>query len=192
MNVSGLAEHAGSRDVSRAFLGLLLGGVACGPVGGAPPEGRLGPEAGIALEAGASGDGRLAREAGPPTAPDGGSFDARAADAQASFSCEGRAGEGGDPTVSLTSGGLARESLIHVPSSYDKTRGAMLVLNFHGYPSNGSQEAELARMNDASDARGFLVAYPEGIEGGWNAGNCCISQSMARCSPSSVTAGKKS
>jgi polyhydroxybutyrate depolymerase len=75
--------------------------------------------------------------------------------------------------VTLEWGGLVRSALVHVPPSYDAAAGAMLVLNFHGFGSDAPQEALLTRMSDASDERGFLVAYPYGVLSSWNAGQCC-------------------
>jgi polyhydroxybutyrate depolymerase len=93
--------------------------------------------------------------------------------APSTFACAGKTGTSGDRTLSLTSGGNARTSLLHVPSSYDPTRGEPLILNFHGFGSDATQETLLTSMSAAADARGFIVAYPQGIGQGWNAGDCC-------------------
>ena len=154
---------------------VSFGAVGCGASSTAP-----GAAEGGALPVGAVGD------AGGSVARDGGAFEAGAVapdaatsrDSSGLFSCTGKAGVRGDVTVSLSSGGLDRTSLLHVPGSHDPARGAMLILNFHGYPSNGAQQAQLTRMNDASDAKNFLVAYPEGSSSGWNAGSCCISTAV--------------
>jgi polyhydroxybutyrate depolymerase len=65
-----------------------------------------------------------------------------------------------------------RYYLLHVPKNY---AGAPteLVLNFHGFTSNPSQEALLTDMNAAADSRGILVAYPAGLHSSWDAGACC-------------------
>src|ERR1019366_620949 len=88
-------------------------------------------------------------------------------------SCSGKTGARGDTTVSLTSGGYARDSLLHVPSSYDPTKGTMLVVNYHGYSSNAAEQIALTGMNPVSDSKNFIVAYPDGLGAGWNAGACC-------------------
>jgi polyhydroxybutyrate depolymerase len=87
--------------------------------------------------------------------------------------CAGKTGASGDLTLNLTSGGMARDSLLHVPPGYDPTKGAMLVVNYHGFSSNAPEEVALCGMNAVADARGFLVAYPDGVGNGWNAGDCC-------------------
>src|SRR6202011_3285965 len=64
-------------------------------------------------------------------------------------------------------------SLLHVPASYDPSKPAELVLNFHGYTSNAAEEVIFTRMNGTADQSGFIVAYPDGIGASWNAGDCC-------------------
>jgi polyhydroxybutyrate depolymerase len=90
-----------------------------------------------------------------------------------SVTCAGKTGAAGDLTLNLTSGGYARDSLLHVPASYDPTQGTMLVINYHGYTSNAVEQVALSDMNPVADARNFIVAYPDGLGGGWNAGTCC-------------------
>jgi polyhydroxybutyrate depolymerase len=87
--------------------------------------------------------------------------------------CTGKTGASGDRTLTLTSGGYARDSLLHVPPSYDPSTGTMLVLNFHGFSSNAPEQVSLTAMNPVADAKGFLVAYPDGLGSGWNGGDCC-------------------
>ena len=70
-------------------------------------------------------------------------------------------------------GSAARTSILHAPPGYDGTKALPLILSFHGFSSNGPEQALLTRMNAAADAHGFLVAYPEGIASSWNAGKCC-------------------
>jgi polyhydroxybutyrate depolymerase len=92
-------------------------------------------------------------------------------------SCRGKWWSPGDHVVTVTSGGVARTSRVHVPLAYDPRKGTPLVLNFHGVHSNGIEQELLTGMSLASDARRFIVAYPEGTGGAldqsWNAGNCC-------------------
>ncbi len=91
----------------------------------------------------------------------------------APFTCTGKAAHEGTDVVTFPSGGVDRTTLVHVPPGYDPDQGTMLVLNFHGYSSDAPQEALLSKMSTASDARGFLVAYPYGLFSSWNAGQCC-------------------
>lgn len=110
-------------------------------------------------------------DAGPGPSP---GFDAGDAGTSPPVTCSGKTGEKGTGiSVSVESGGMSRTALLHVPDKYDPGKGAMLVLNFHGFLSAGWQQALLTRMSNESDARGFIVAYPEGVAASWNAGDCC-------------------
>jgi polyhydroxybutyrate depolymerase len=89
--------------------------------------------------------------------------------------CTGKKAQPLDKTWTIMAGGLTRTFAVHVPASYDPARGTPLILNFHGYTSNSSQEALLSKMNAKSDAAGYIVVYPQGTGSspGWNAGACC-------------------
>jgi polyhydroxybutyrate depolymerase len=91
----------------------------------------------------------------------------------APVACSGKTGATGDLTLTLTSGGYARDSLLHVPATYDPTKGTMLVVNYHGFSSNAAEQVALTGMNPVADTSNFIVAYPDGLGSGWNAGNCC-------------------
>ena len=86
--------------------------------------------------------------------------------------CAGR-GAPGNTVVSIPWGGMTRTAELHVPPSYDGNAATPLILNFHGFSSNGPEEVLLTRMSAASDKHGFVVAYPEGVATSWNAGKCC-------------------
>lgn len=101
----------------------------------------------------------------------GPTFDAAAP--PSSVTCAGKSGVAGDSVVTVTSSGVPRTAILHVPASYDPKKGTMLVLNFHGFTSDGAQEEALSAMNASSDAHGFVVSYPYGIAQSWNAGACC-------------------
>jgi polyhydroxybutyrate depolymerase len=94
-------------------------------------------------------------------------------DASSSFRCTGKTLGSGSRDENVSSGGLSRVAHLHVPSSYDPTVGSMLVLSFHGFFETGSLEEVQTRMDTSSDAKGYIVAYPEGIASSWNAGDCC-------------------
>jgi len=95
-------------------------------------------------------------------------------DAPVEITCPASAIEPGDHAQTLMHDGLVREFLIHVPASYDNTRAVPLVLNFHGATSNAEQQRSLfSQMDVTSDAKGFIVVYPEGVSNSWNAGACC-------------------
>jgi polyhydroxybutyrate depolymerase len=90
------------------------------------------------------------------------------------FVCSPPKGGGkGDRVLALTSKGLPRTSLLHVPQGYDPGKGAMLILAFHGFSMDAVTQQLVSRLNKASDAKGFVVAYPQGVARSWNAGDCC-------------------
>ena len=63
---------------------------------------------------------------------------------------------------------------MHLPPGYDAHTPAMLVLNFHGVTMTAEEQEHLSGMNAESDAHGFLLVYPRGIDSSWNAGpSCC-------------------
>lgn len=73
----------------------------------------------------------------------------------------------------ITSGGTMRSYDLHVPAKYDATKAAPLVFAFHGYTMNPSQMASATHLSKVSDDRGFVLVYPAGTNGGFNAGECC-------------------
>jgi len=89
--------------------------------------------------------------------------------------CSGKAMPAHDATWMLDFGGQQRRVDVHLPPGYDPTVPAPLVLNFHGYTSDGAQEALLSEMNAKADAAGFIVLYPygTGVPLSWDAGACC-------------------
>lgn len=88
------------------------------------------------------------------------------------FTCAGKVASKG-ATLTIESGGLTRSARVHVPDSYDRDVGTMLVLNFHGFSSDDWQQELLTGMTDSADERGFIVVYPKGIANSFNAGQCC-------------------
>lgn len=89
-------------------------------------------------------------------------------------SCAGRRGTpGGGGARTLTVGSLARTYRVYAGRRYEPARPAMLVLNLHGFTSNGQQQEAYANMPALADARGFVVASPDGLDASWNAGICC-------------------
>jgi polyhydroxybutyrate depolymerase len=75
--------------------------------------------------------------------------------------CNGKASPG-NFTVQITSAGVRRTVLLHVPSGYTDTKPAALVLNLHGSGSTAGAQAGFSGMDAVSDADGFIVAYPQG------------------------------
>jgi len=109
-------------------------------------------------------------ESGAPTS-DGGVPTLEAS--SPAMACTGKLVQPVDATWTIVSKGTNRTANVHVPASYDPTKPTPVVLNFHGYTSDAAQEALLSGMSAKSDAEGFIVVYPQGLNSSWNAGACC-------------------
>lgn len=72
--------------------------------------------------------------------------------------------------ISLNSGGLERTCSVHVPPSYRKGMAVPLVLVFHGGGGTGEGMEKLTHMDEVADDGGFMVVYPDGVDGNWNDG----------------------
>ncbi|MHB1533585.1 MAG: CE1 family esterase [Acidimicrobiales bacterium] len=74
----------------------------------------------------------------------------------------------------LTSGGLTRSYLLYKPPGLNASRRAPLVLVLGGVGNTAQDMINVAQLDPLASADGFLVAYPEGLDGSsWNAGFCC-------------------
>lgn len=68
----------------------------------------------------------------------------------------------GTSEQSIQSGGLGRTFRLHVPKGYDANRPTPLVLNFHGFASNGRDQEGYSHMTAQADASGFITVAPDG------------------------------
>ena len=73
--------------------------------------------------------------------------------------------------------GLTRTYSFYVPAIYDGSQAYPLVLNLHGYTSNGTEQSFYGNFKPIADTAGFIVVHPEGtIQTGtastqfWNVG----------------------
>jgi polyhydroxybutyrate depolymerase len=62
----------------------------------------------------------------------------------------------------LTHGGLERTYMLHIPPSYDGRDAVPLVVNLHGFGSNGRQQANYSGFPAKADEEGFIVVSPDG------------------------------
>ena len=95
--------------------------------------------------------------------------------------CGSRTYQVGSHTYALSSGGMTRTYLLHVPPGYNPDRPTPLILNFHGYAMNAALEERYTAMSALADRARVIVAYPEGTPEqrplswllplqGWNSG----------------------
>jgi polyhydroxybutyrate depolymerase len=73
-------------------------------------------------------------------------------------------------TLTMQHGGIQRDFIVHLPTSYATGQHLPMVLNFHGYTSNASQQELYTKMDNTADANNFIVVYPNGIGNAWNVG----------------------
>lgn len=71
----------------------------------------------------------------------------------------------------ITVGGFERTYRVHLPTGYDGSRPAALVMLFHQYGADGWAIQQLSGMDRVADANGFIVVYPDGYQGSWNEGS---------------------
>lgn len=115
----------------------------------------------------ATGDTTLADPTADPTATEGSGPPPSACEVASLFA------PGVHTGIVIDVDGVRRSYDLFVPTSYDPTADAPLVVNFHGLLGWPSQQADFSQFNLTAEAHGMLVAYPEGIGQSFNAGACC-------------------
>ena len=82
----------------------------------------------------------------------------------------GRPHEPGSSPGTLTSGGLERQYILHVPTSYTGDDATPLVVNLHGHGSNAAEQAFYSGLPVKAEEEGFIVVTPQGTgaEPHWN------------------------
>lgn len=63
---------------------------------------------------------------------------------------------------SIQHDGLTRTYILYVPANYTGTANVPLLLNFHGYGSNASQQMAYGNFRPIADTAGFLIVHPQG------------------------------
>ncbi|MGV2920113.1 alpha/beta hydrolase family esterase [Streptomyces alfalfae] len=79
----------------------------------------------------------------------------------------------GDQKVTLVWKGEKRVYRVHTPPGYTRAGRLPLVIAMHPYPADGEAMAEISGLNAKADKENFLVAYPDGLNRGFNALICC-------------------
>jgi polyhydroxybutyrate depolymerase len=81
---------------------------------------------------------------------------------------------------SIVHDGLQRDYILYIPANYSGSTAVPLILNFHGYGSNATEQMWYGDFRSISDTAGFLVVHPEGTlfngithwnVGGWTIGS---------------------
>ncbi|MEH1840572.1 MAG: PHB depolymerase family esterase [Nostoc sp.] len=74
----------------------------------------------------------------------------------------------GDNYGELYDQGKLRTYYLYTPKSYNPDRPMPLVLVFHGDDGSGRSISNVTRFNELADKKGFIVAYPDGINQKWS------------------------
>lgn len=73
-----------------------------------------------------------------------------------------RAYAAGDSAQTLTSGGVARTYVLHIPTGYDGATRIPVVLAFHGFALNAKQMMEYTKLGPLAEERGFVAVALDG------------------------------
>ena len=84
---------------------------------------------------------------------------------------QSQVGDGVTEARSIQVDGLIRTYLLHVPATL--ATDPALVVMMHGAGGTGRVSEAGRGWDEAANAVGFVVAYPDGVDRLWNAGDCC-------------------
>ncbi|MBK9147111.1 MAG: prolyl oligopeptidase family serine peptidase [Flavobacteriales bacterium] len=68
----------------------------------------------------------------------------------------------------ITHNGITRNHITYVPASYVQGTPTPLVFVMHGFTQSASAIMGVTGFNALAEQEGFLVAYPNGVNNGWN------------------------
>ena len=68
----------------------------------------------------------------------------------------------------ITHDGITRNHITYVPTSYVPGTTIPLVFVMHGFTQSNTAIMNTTGFNDLAEQEGFIVAYPNGVNNGWN------------------------
>ena len=84
----------------------------------------------------------------------------------------------GDTTAMVQVGAVTRSYVLHVPTAYDGSRPAALLVDFHALSGSGMQQRMGSPFPGETDPDGAVMAFPTGLVGpsgsAWHIGPCCV------------------
>ena len=66
--------------------------------------------------------------------------------------------------------GYTRTYLVYLPPNYNGVDPMPVVFNLHGWTLDMMQQMNYSKMNAVADTAGFIVVYPNAVDGTWNSG----------------------
>ena len=63
----------------------------------------------------------------------------------------------------LAAGGAEHDVRVYVPTTYDGSSELPLVMNFHGFGSDGDQQAAFTAYEELAEEEGFVVVHPTAV-----------------------------
>jgi polyhydroxybutyrate depolymerase len=85
----------------------------------------------------------------------------------------GQSSNEGDVKYNLNFDGMERSYLVHIPPQYNNSTPMPLVIVLHGGGGSAENIEKVTGFSQKADEEGFIVVYPQGVGGTWNAGYCC-------------------
>jgi polyhydroxybutyrate depolymerase len=84
----------------------------------------------------------------------------------------------GDYNKTINVGGVNREYILHVPTSYNGASAVPMLVDFHPIMGSASGESGASPYKAVTDPEGVITVYPNGLNGpsnmrAWNVGPCC-------------------
>jgi polyhydroxybutyrate depolymerase len=73
----------------------------------------------------------------------------------------------GDHVIDVVVAGVARTYLLHVPPAVELGAAMPLLVALHGGGGSGQQLHDAVDVDEVADARGYVVAFPDGIAANW-------------------------
>lgn len=84
----------------------------------------------------------------------------------------------GDHNETITSGGLSRTFIVHIPTGFTGKTATPAIIDFHPLGGTGSQQESSSGWKAKCDSVGCIVVFPnssatKAADNSWNAGYCC-------------------
>ena len=159
---TGAAQVSGSGGGSGGMSsGSGVGESTSGSSGASSGGGASGGEAASGSSGGASGDGGSGAASG-----DGGHASVPTCPATSTLPA-------GDTNTTIVTGGMTRQYIVHIPTSYNGKTAVPLVIDYHPILLDYNYERQNSGYATKADNEGFIVVFPNGIDNAWNVGPCC-------------------